>query len=102
MIFLVPNGRSAQKAVITPVNSLQGAQLTATDMRGGAAMLIAALAAEGRTVVSNIRQIDRGYQNIERKLRHLGAQIERSNDSSWVLGKKNPGLLKHRTLQKER
>ncbi|MFB0555264.1 MAG: UDP-N-acetylglucosamine 1-carboxyvinyltransferase [Phycisphaerae bacterium] len=74
--FIIPSGKHAQKAIITPVKTLKGAQLTATDIRGGAAMLIAALAAEGRTVVSNIQQIDRGYELIDKKLRKLGAHIE--------------------------
>ncbi|MBN2390461.1 MAG: UDP-N-acetylglucosamine 1-carboxyvinyltransferase, partial [Anaerolineae bacterium] len=47
------------------------------DIRAGMAMLIAALAAEGTSTIYNIRQIDRGYERIEEKLRPLGARIER-------------------------
>jgi UDP-N-acetylglucosamine 1-carboxyvinyltransferase len=47
------------------------------DIRAGMAMLIAALCAEGRSEIGNIRQIDRGYERIDDRLRALGAQIER-------------------------
>jgi UDP-N-acetylglucosamine 1-carboxyvinyltransferase len=47
------------------------------DIRAGMAMLIAALCAEGRSEIGNIRQIDRGYERIDERLRSLGAQIER-------------------------
>jgi UDP-N-acetylglucosamine 1-carboxyvinyltransferase len=47
------------------------------DIRAGMAMLIAALAAEGTSHIGNIRQIDRGYEQIDERLRGLGAQIER-------------------------
>jgi UDP-N-acetylglucosamine 1-carboxyvinyltransferase len=49
------------------------------DIRAGMAMVIAALCADGTTVIRNIQQIDRGYERIEHKLQALGAQIERSN-----------------------
>jgi UDP-N-acetylglucosamine 1-carboxyvinyltransferase len=64
-------------AVIEGVEKLTGAEVTATDLRAGASLVIAALAAEGRTTISNIKYIDRGYEDIENKLRALGAQIER-------------------------
>jgi len=47
------------------------------DIRAGMAMLIAALCAEGRSEIGNIRQIDRGYERIDERLRALGARIER-------------------------
>ena len=49
------------------------------DIRAGMALLVAALAAEGTSTIRNIRQIDRGYERIEEKLRPLGARIERRN-----------------------
>jgi UDP-N-acetylglucosamine 1-carboxyvinyltransferase len=52
------------------------------DIRAGMAMLIAALAAEGRTTIHNIGQIDRGYEQIDERLRALGAQIERVDESA--------------------
>jgi UDP-N-acetylglucosamine 1-carboxyvinyltransferase len=64
-------------AVIEGVEKLTGAEVTATDLRAGASLVIAALAAEGKTTISNIKYIDRGYEDIENKLRALGAQIER-------------------------
>ena len=62
-------------AVIRGVGKLTGARVTATDIRAGAALVIAGLAAQGETVIDNVYEIDRGYDDIEGKLRGLGAQI---------------------------
>jgi UDP-N-acetylglucosamine 1-carboxyvinyltransferase len=59
---------------------LRGAKVRALDLRAGVALLIAGLLAEGETIVTNIRQIDRGYEGIEMKLRQLGAVIERQGE----------------------
>ncbi|MEI6124493.1 MAG: UDP-N-acetylglucosamine 1-carboxyvinyltransferase [Bacteroidota bacterium] len=56
---------------------LRGIQMTSPDIRAGVALLIAALSAEGKSVIHNIEQIDRGYQNIDERLRKLGAEIIR-------------------------
>jgi UDP-N-acetylglucosamine 1-carboxyvinyltransferase len=56
---------------------LRGIQMTSPDIRAGVALLIAALSAEGTSVIHNVEQIDRGYSNIEQRLKNLGAQIER-------------------------
>jgi UDP-N-acetylglucosamine 1-carboxyvinyltransferase len=64
-------------AVIQGVGSLKGAPVIATDLRAGAAMVIAGLAAEGTTEIDNIFYIERGYENIDEKLRGLGADIRR-------------------------
>ena len=64
-------------AVIQGVGSLKGAPVIATDLRAGAAMVIAGLAAEGVTEIDNIFYIERGYENIDEKLRGLGADIHR-------------------------
>lgn len=64
-------------AVITGNASLKGAHVCATDLRAGAALICAALRAEGETVVSGLHHIDRGYVNITGKLAALGANIER-------------------------
>jgi len=56
---------------------LRGTRMTSPDIRAGVALLIAALGAEGRSVIQNIEQIDRGYQNIDGRLAALGAQIKR-------------------------
>jgi UDP-N-acetylglucosamine 1-carboxyvinyltransferase len=56
---------------------LRGISMSSPDIRAGVALLIAALSAEGKSVIQNIEQIDRGYQNIDGRLTNLGAQIER-------------------------
>ncbi|KAA9041885.1 UDP-N-acetylglucosamine 1-carboxyvinyltransferase [Ginsengibacter hankyongi] len=56
---------------------LKGIQMSSPDIRAGVALLIAALSAEGKSVIQNIEQIDRGYQNIDERLRQLGARIVR-------------------------
>ena len=65
------------RAVVIGPASLYGSELSSPDIRAGMALLIAALKAKGRSVIHNIRQIDRGYQNIDTRLRSLGARIER-------------------------
>ncbi len=62
-------------AVVCGVERLRGAAMEATDLRGGAAMVVAALAANGESRVGKIRHIQRGYENIVRDLRMLGAEI---------------------------
>lgn len=64
-------------AVIRGVKRLQGVPVTARDLRGGAALVLAGLAAEGVTEIFDVGHIDRGYEDIERKLNSLGAKIER-------------------------
>ena len=56
---------------------LRGISMSSPDIRAGVALLIAALSAEGKSVIQNIEQIDRGYQNIDERLRMLGAEIVR-------------------------
>lgn len=67
-------GRSA---VVEGVPKLTGTHVRATDLRAGAALILAGLSAEGSTVISDIYHIDRGYFGIEKKLKSLGARIER-------------------------
>lgn len=64
-------------AVLEGVNHLNAAPVRATDLRAGAAMVIAALCAQGVTQVEDIQHIERGYENVEEKLRALGADIKR-------------------------
>ena len=71
-------------AVIEGVPALTGAPVKATDLRAGASMVIAALAATGVTEVYNLKYIDRGYECFETKLQNLGAQIARRTDVSPV------------------
>jgi UDP-N-acetylglucosamine 1-carboxyvinyltransferase len=56
---------------------LRGISMSSPDIRAGVALLIAALSAQGESIISNIDQIDRGYQDIEGRLKKLGAEIER-------------------------
>ena len=63
-------------AIVSGVKELHGAEVTATDLRGGAALSVAALAAEGETLISKIRHIERGYEDLAGALRSLGADAE--------------------------
>jgi len=58
-------------------NQLRGIQMTSPDIRAGVSLLIAALSAKGKSTIHNIHQIDRGYQNIDERLRAIGADIQR-------------------------
>lgn len=64
-------------AYIRGVKKLYGAEVEATDLRAGAALVLAGLAAEGITVINKIKHIDRGYEHLELDLQHLGAKIKR-------------------------
>ena len=65
------------RAVVTGPARLYGERLESPDIRAGMALLLAALAAEGESVIGNVAQIDRGYERIDERLRSLGAAIER-------------------------
>jgi len=68
-------------AVITGVEQLEGARVMASDLRASACLILAGLAAQGTTVVSRIYHLDRGYEALEEKLRLLGADIRREQES---------------------
>ena len=68
------------RALIMGAAKLRGVRLVSPDIRAGMALVIAALAAEGESIIQNIVQIDRGYENLEGKLRSLGAHIERKSE----------------------
>ena len=74
---ITPNGTTA---VFEGVEKLYGAPIYATDLRAGAALIIAGITAEGTTELYNLYHIDRGYENIEENFRKLGANIERVNE----------------------
>jgi UDP-N-acetylglucosamine 1-carboxyvinyltransferase len=61
-------------------SQLKATKMTSPDIRAGISLLIAALSAKGTSVINNIEQIDRGYEDIEQRLRSIGAKIERVND----------------------
>jgi UDP-N-acetylglucosamine 1-carboxyvinyltransferase len=63
-------------AIIRGVSKLSGAKVRASDLRAGAALVIAGLTAEGETILVDSEHVNRGYENIEGKLNSLGAQIE--------------------------
>jgi UDP-N-acetylglucosamine 1-carboxyvinyltransferase len=64
-------------ATVTGVERLRGARVMATDLRASVSLILAALAAEGETVVSRVYHLDRGYERVTEKLRACGAKIER-------------------------
>jgi UDP-N-acetylglucosamine 1-carboxyvinyltransferase len=68
------------RAIVIGPRRLRGERVESPDIRAGMAMLIAALCAEGVTEIGNIRQIDRGYERIDERLRELGARIRRLDD----------------------
>lgn len=71
---IVAQGKTA---IFEGVDSLTGAPVSATDLRAGAALIIAGIIANGTTTIDNLVHIDRGYENIEEKFRNLGADIQR-------------------------
>ena len=78
LVRMGANIRTAGRgAMIEGVPKLLGCPVRATDLRAGAAMVLAGLVAEGVTEVGDIYHIDRGYENLVQKLTQLGAKIER-------------------------
>jgi UDP-N-acetylglucosamine 1-carboxyvinyltransferase len=73
-------------AIVRGVERLTGAAVSCTDLRAGAAVVVAGLAAEGETVIDNLHHLDRGYEDIVPKLRSLGARISRSSGTSMTGG----------------
>jgi UDP-N-acetylglucosamine 1-carboxyvinyltransferase len=69
------------RAVVVGPAKLYGEKLTSPDIRAGMALVIAALCATGTSVISNIAQIDRGYERIDERLAALGARITRRSDA---------------------
>jgi UDP-N-acetylglucosamine 1-carboxyvinyltransferase len=65
------------RAIVSGPSQLRGERVESPDIRAGMAMLIAALCADGRSEIGNVRQIDRGYERIDERLRELGGRIER-------------------------
>jgi UDP-N-acetylglucosamine 1-carboxyvinyltransferase len=71
-------------AIIRGVPMLSGAPVVATDLRASAALVLAALAADGKTTIQRLHHLDRGYENLEAKLRQLGAKLQRVQDEVEV------------------
>jgi UDP-N-acetylglucosamine 1-carboxyvinyltransferase len=73
-------------AVITGVDRLTGSDVEATDLRAGAALIVAALAAQGRSRVFHTEHVERGYEGIVEKLSTLGATIWREDENGRRVG----------------
>ena len=71
-------------AIISGVERYTGARVSAPDLRAGAALVIAGLAADGITIVDDIYYIERGYEDFEGKLKELGAMIEKVNSEKEI------------------
>jgi UDP-N-acetylglucosamine 1-carboxyvinyltransferase len=67
------------RAIVQGPSELWGEQLESPDIRAGMALILAALAGRGTSVIRNIAQIDRGYERIDEKMRQLGADIQRKS-----------------------
>jgi UDP-N-acetylglucosamine 1-carboxyvinyltransferase len=70
-----------RQAIVAGNSKLTGAQVIASDLRASASLVVAALAAEGETVVDRVYHLDRGYENIEGKLSKVGARVKRIDDN---------------------
>jgi UDP-N-acetylglucosamine 1-carboxyvinyltransferase len=68
------------RAIVSGPSRLRGTTLESPDIRAGMAMLLAALCADGTSVINNVGQIERGYERIDERLNALGARIERVGD----------------------
>ena len=71
---------TGDKAVVKGKTPLSGAEILATDLRASASLVLAGLIASGETIINDAEHLNRGYENIEEKLKSLGANIERLND----------------------
>ena len=69
-------------AIVKGVKNLTGATVAASDLRAGAALVVAGLMANGETIVEKLHHVDRGYEKFEEKLRNMGAKITRFNDET--------------------
>ena len=72
------------RAVITGQSHLRGAEVEIGDLRAGASLILAALAAEGTTTIHGAHHVHRGYENIERKFLDIGASLRRSAEGTAV------------------
>ena len=68
-------------AIVTGVETLTGAPVMATDLRASVSLVIAALAAQGETIVHRVYHLDRGFEHLEAKLRGCGAMVERLSNA---------------------
>jgi len=84
-------------SIVTGISSLSGAEVMASDLRASAALVLAGLVARGTTTIHRISHLDRGYEQLEKKLGQLGAHVERRLESQSVelslVGDGEPGIL---------
>ncbi len=73
-----------RQAIVAGVPELSSAQVIASDLRASASLVLAALVAKGETLIDRVYHIDRGYERIEAKLQHVGAQIKRVSDHEYA------------------
>lgn len=85
-------------SLVRGVKKLTGANLKASDLRAGASLVVAALMAEGYSEIENLSHIDRGYENLEYKLRNLGANIERLNITDGLYSANIKGSFNESTI----
>jgi UDP-N-acetylglucosamine 1-carboxyvinyltransferase len=69
------------RCIVQGPSTLVGEKMESPDIRAGMSLVLAALAARGKSVIRNVGQIDRGYERVDEKLRALGAQIERVRET---------------------
>ena len=72
--------REGPHAIVEGVNSLSGAPVMASDLRASACLVLAGLAARGKSTVSRIYHLERGYENMEEKIERLGGRIRREKE----------------------
>ena len=70
---------NGNKAIVKGNIKFAGAELMATDLRASVSLILAALTASGKSIINRIYHLDRGYENIEKKLQKVGARIKRIN-----------------------
>jgi UDP-N-acetylglucosamine 1-carboxyvinyltransferase len=70
------------RAIVRGVDKLRGAPVMATDLRASVSLVIAALAAEGETIINRVYHLDRGFERLEEKLGRCGALVERQSGSA--------------------
>lgn len=89
--------RNSGVAIVTGVDHLVGATVTASDLRASAGLILAGLAARGTTVIEQVRHVDRGYERIEAKLQAVGAKIERAHQKPKLSVTINPDVVERKT-----
>ncbi|MFA5424382.1 MAG: UDP-N-acetylglucosamine 1-carboxyvinyltransferase, partial [Phycisphaerae bacterium] len=72
--------KEGSTVIVSGVEKLKAAPVMASDLRASAALVLAAMAAEGKTIINRVYHIDRGYEQIEKRLNPVGAKIVRTND----------------------